>query len=87
MVVIRMSRAGAKHRPFYNIVVTDSRSARDGRFIERVGFYNPVGVATVENLRIHNARVDYWVQKGAQLSPAVKKLLKKNRQQIAGKQA
>lgn len=87
MVVIRMSRAGAKHRPFYNIVVTDSRSARDGRFIERVGFYNPVGVEAVENLRIHSKRVDYWVQKGAQLSPAVKKLLKKSRQQIAGKQA
>lgn len=87
MVIIRMSRAGAKHRPFYNIVVTDSRSARDGRFIERVGFYNPVGVEKVENLRIQNARVDYWMQKGAQLSPAVKKLLKKSHQQITGKQA
>ena len=87
MVIIRMSRAGSKHRPFYNIVVTDSRNARDGRFIERVGFYNPVGVETVENLRIQNARVDYWMQKGAQLSPAVKKLLKKSHQQITGKQA
>lgn len=80
MVVIRMSRGGAKHKPFYNIVVTDSRNARDGRFIEQVGFYNPVASASAENLRIFNERVDYWLAQGAQMSPTVKKLLKQSRQ-------
>ena len=60
MVVIRLARGGAKKRPFYNVVVTDSRSRRDGRFIERVGFYNPVAAAHEEGLRIAHDRVDYW---------------------------
>ena len=61
MVSIRLSRAGAKKRPFYHLVVTDSRNRRDGRYIERVGFFNPLGKDHEENLRIDLERVDYWV--------------------------
>ncbi|WP_343642485.1 30S ribosomal protein S16 [Roseateles sp.] len=75
MVVIRLSRGGSKKRPFYNIVVTDSRNRRDGRFIERVGFYNPVASGNAEGLRIAQDRVSYWVGVGAQLSPAVARLV------------
>ena len=66
MVVIRLARGGAKKRPFYNLVVTDSRNRRDGRFIERVGFYNPIAAAGEEALRIAHDRVNYWQQRGAQ---------------------
>lgn len=83
MVTIRLSRGGAKRRPFYNIVVTDSRSSRDGRFIERVGFYNPVAAATEEGLRIDFDRVDYWVKNGAQTSDRVAYLLKTAKSQQA----
>ena len=76
MVVIRLARGGAKARPFFNIVVADKRTRRDGRFIERVGFYNPVASAHVENLRIALDRVNYWTSVGAQLSPAVARLVK-----------
>jgi small subunit ribosomal protein S16 len=76
MVTIRMSRGGAKKRPFYNIVVTDSRNRRDGRYIERIGFFNPVAKGNEEKLRIDRERVDYWVSKGAQTSETVAKLLK-----------
>jgi small subunit ribosomal protein S16 len=76
MVTIRMSRSGAKKRPFYNIVVTDSRNRRDGRYIERVGFFNPVAQGNEEKLRIDRERVDHWVSKGAQTSETVAKLLK-----------
>ncbi|NEN76541.1 30S ribosomal protein S16 [Pelistega sp. NLN82] len=76
MVVIRLARGGSKKRPFYNIVAADSRNRRDGRFIERVGFYNPVGNPNVENLRIALDRVNYWVSNGAQVSEAVARLLK-----------
>ncbi len=76
MVTIRLARAGAKKRPFYHIVVTDSRNARDGRFIERLGFYNPIAVGGEEKLRINNERVSYWVSQGAKTSAAVTKLLK-----------
>lgn len=76
MVVIRLARGGSKKRPFYNLVATDSRDRRDGRFIERVGFYNPVGSEHVENLRIALDRVHYWTSVGAQLSPAVARLVK-----------
>ncbi|AFN35713.1 30S ribosomal protein S16 [Taylorella equigenitalis 14/56] len=76
MVVIRLSRGGSKKRPFYNIVVADSRNRRDGRFIERLGFYNPVGNPDIENLRINHERVDYWVSVGAQVSDAVARLVK-----------
>lgn len=76
MVVIRLSRGGAKHRPFYNIVVADSRERRDGRFIERVGFYNPVAAASEKGLVVNAERVAYWQQNGAQLSPTVARLVK-----------
>lgn len=76
MVVIRMARGGSKKRPFYSLVATDSRDRRDGRFIERVGFYNPVANANEEKLRISVDRVEYWRGVGAQLSPAVARLVK-----------
>jgi small subunit ribosomal protein S16 len=76
MVVIRLARGGSKKRPFYNLVATDSRDRRDGRFIERVGFYNPVANANEEPLRIALDRVQYWTGVGAQLSPAVARLVK-----------
>jgi len=77
MVTIRLSRSGAKKRPFYHIVVTDSRNRRDGRYIERLGFYNPVARSeNEESLRIDTARVDHWVKLGAQTSERVAKLLK-----------
>lgn len=75
MVVIRLSRGGAKKRPFYHLTVTDSRNPRDGSFIERVGFFNPIAAGKEERLRVDQARVDYWVSKGALLSPRVEKLL------------
>ena len=76
MVVIRLARGGAKKRPFYNIVVADSRERRDGRFIERVGFYNPVASGKEESLRIAMDRLNYWKGVGAQLSPTVQRLVK-----------
>ena len=76
MVTIRLARGGAKKRPFYHIVVTDSRSSRDGRYIERVGFFNPVARGSEERLNIKRERVDYWVSQGAQTSERVGKLLK-----------
>ncbi len=76
MVVIRLARGGAKKRPFCNIVVTDSRNRRDGAFIERVGFYNPIASGKEEGLRIALDRVTYWTGVGAQLSPTVQRLLK-----------
>jgi small subunit ribosomal protein S16 len=76
MVVIRLSRGGAKKRPFFNIVATDSRNRRDGGFIERVGFYNPVASGAEEGLRIALDRVNYWTGVGAQLSPTVARLVK-----------
>lgn len=75
MVVIRMSRGGAKKRPFYDVVVTDSRNPRDGRNIERVGFYNPVAAGKEVRLRLNVARIQYWVSKGAQLSERVSWLM------------
>ena len=76
MVVIRLARGGAKKRPFYNIVAADKQRRRDGRFIERVGFYNPIATATETGLSIQVDRVTYWKDKGAQLSPTVVRLLK-----------
>lgn len=75
MVVIRLSRGGAKKRPFYNIVVADSRVRRDGRFIERVGFYNPVAAGGEQPLRIAFDRISHWTGVGAQLSPTVARLV------------
>ena len=76
MVVIRLSRGGAKKRPFFNMVVADSRNPRDGRFIERVGFYNPKAPAGQEMLRIQMDRLTYWQGKGAQLSDTAARLVK-----------
>lgn len=76
MVVIRLSRGGSKKRPFYNIVAADARNRRDGRFLERVGFYNPVASGAAESLRVAHDRVDYWVSHGAQVSPTVARLIK-----------
>ncbi|MCW8828881.1 MAG: 30S ribosomal protein S16 [Gammaproteobacteria bacterium] len=76
MVTIRMARGGAKKRPFYQIVVTDSRNRRDGRFIERLGFFNPVARGNEERLRVDRERVDYWLSQGAQASDRVASLLK-----------
>jgi small subunit ribosomal protein S16 len=76
MVVIRLSRHGAKKRPFYSVVVADQRKKRDGRFIERVGFFNPVASGDAEKLRLDRDRIEYWISKGAQPSDRVAKLLK-----------
>lgn len=75
MVVIRLARGGSKKRPFYNIVVANSAQRRDGRFIERVGFYNPIAAGAAEKLRVAQDRVAYWVGVGAQLSPTVERLV------------
>jgi small subunit ribosomal protein S16 len=84
MVVIRLSRGGAKHRPFYNIVVADKRVRRDGRFIERLGFYNPVAKDGEEKLRVAQDRLTYWRGVGAQASPSVERLLKDGAKAAAG---
>ena len=76
MVILRLTRGGANKRPFYHLVATDSRNRRDGRFIERLGFYNPIATEGEEGLRIALDRVSYWQGVGAQLSPTVARLLK-----------
>ncbi|MDQ8036141.1 MAG: 30S ribosomal protein S16 [Pedobacter sp.] len=76
MVTIRLARGGAKKRPFYQVVVTDSRNARDGRFIERVGFFNPIATGKEERLRVNADRYQYWVSQGAQPSERVAQLVK-----------
>jgi small subunit ribosomal protein S16 len=76
MVTIRLSRGGAKNHPFYQIVVTDSRSGRDGRYIERVGFFNPLARGNEEKLRLDNERVEDWKSIGAQPSERVARLIK-----------
>jgi small subunit ribosomal protein S16 len=76
MVIIRLARGGAKKRPFFNVVVANSRYARDGRFIERVGFYNPRAAGGEEALRVQLDRVAYWQSKGAQLSATATRLIK-----------
>lgn len=76
MVVIRLSRGGSKHRPFFNIVVADKRVRRDGRFLERIGFYNPTASGQEEGLRIVQDRLTYWRSVGAQASPTVERLVR-----------
>ncbi|MDP1606237.1 MAG: 30S ribosomal protein S16 [Rhodocyclaceae bacterium] len=78
MVVIRLARSGAKKRPFFNMVVTDSRNRRDGRFVERVGFYNPKAAVNEKSLVIDTVRLAYWQGKGAQLSPTAARLVKQS---------
>jgi small subunit ribosomal protein S16 len=87
MVVIRMARGGAKNRPFYHIVVADSRMPRDGRFIERIGFYNPKASENEPRYRIALDRVEHWVGKGAQPSDAVRKIIKRGKAEAAGQTA
>jgi len=79
MVSIRLSRGGAKKRPFYHIVVTDQRNRRDGRYIERLGYFNPIGDSGPDKLKIDLTRVDYWIGQGAQPSDRVSGLLKNYR--------
>jgi small subunit ribosomal protein S16 len=76
MVTIRLARGGAKKRPFYHIVVADSRKSRDGRFIERVGFFNPIAAGKEVRLEINNDRLDYWLSQGAKASERVASLVK-----------
>lgn len=76
MVVIRLSRGGSKKRPFYQVTVTDRRNSRDGRFIERVGFFNPIARGQEERLRLDLEKIAAWAAKGAQISPRVKSLMK-----------
>lgn len=76
MVTIRLARGGSKKRPFYHVTVTDSRNARDGRFIERLGFFNPIARGQEEQLRLDRERYDHWVNLGAQVSDRVKQLIK-----------
>lgn len=83
MVTIRLSRGGAKKRPFYQIVVANSRSKRDGRYIERIGFFNPIASGQDERLRVDLDRADYWLSKGAQSSDRVRDLLKQLRKSAA----
>lgn len=76
MVIIRLARGGAHKRPYFHMVATDSRSRRDGKFIERVGFFNPVAAPNEQKLRISMVRIDYWRSHGAQVSPRVERLIK-----------
>lgn len=79
MVVIRLARHGSKHKPFYHVTVADRRARRDGAFIERVGFYNPIAKGQAERLRVDLSRVDYWLGEGAQTSQTVSRLVKEAR--------
>jgi small subunit ribosomal protein S16 len=83
MVTIRLARAGAKKRPFYHVVVTDSRSRRDGRYIERLGFFNPVATGNEVRLNLNNERISHWLSKGAQASERVTKLVKEQEKTAA----
>ncbi|PIV35499.1 MAG: 30S ribosomal protein S16 [Lysobacterales bacterium CG02_land_8_20_14_3_00_62_12] len=83
MVKIRLSRGGALKRPFYHVMVTDSRSARDGRSIERVGFYNPVATGQEVKLKLDAERIQAWIAKGAQPTEKVKYLLKEAAKTVA----
>ena len=80
MLTIRLARSGAKKRPFYHISVADSRMPRDGRFVERVGYYNPIASGQEVRLEVDVERIDYWISKGAQPSERVLNLLKQNKE-------
>jgi small subunit ribosomal protein S16 len=86
MVIIRLARGGAKKRPFYHIVVTNSRNARDGRFIERLGFYNPIAAGEEIRIQLNKERIDYWISKGAQVSERADHLIKNFAEIAAGKE-
>ncbi|MCJ0825089.1 30S ribosomal protein S16 [Luteimonas sp. 50] len=83
MVKIRLTRGGAKKRPFYHVIVTDSRSARDGRNIERVGYYNPVAAGAEKRVELDAERIQYWIGQGAQMTDKVADLFKQNAKQAA----
>ena len=83
MVTIRLARGGSKKRPFYHIHVADRRVSRDGRFIERLGFFNPIAKGAEEGVRIDLERLDYWVRQGAQMSDRIKKIVKDYRKPAA----
>ena len=83
MVTIRLARGGAKDRPFYHVVVADSRKSRDGRYIERLGFFNPLARGSEETLRLDTDRIEYWQSVGAQPSERVAKLIKNARKAAA----
>ena len=83
MVKIRLTRGGAKKRPFYHIVVTDGRNKRDGRAIERVGFYNPVAAGNDARLQLDAARIQHWLGHGAQMTDKVRDLYKQVDKQVA----
>jgi small subunit ribosomal protein S16 len=83
MVTIRLARSGAKKRPFYHLVAADSRRARGGRYIERLGFYNPIAKEGEQAARIDLERVDYWVSVGAKLSDRATKLVESMRKEVA----
>ena len=83
MVSIRLARGGSKKRPFYHVVVSDSRSPRDGRYIERVGFFNPRARGQEEECRLDDARIDYWLGQGARPSERVAKLIEGARKAAA----
>lgn len=83
MVVIRLSRGGAKKRPFYTVVVCDKRSSRDGRCIERIGYFNPIAAGKEVRLHLDNERAQYWLSQGAQPSPRVQALLATYAKQVA----
>jgi len=87
MVTIRLSRGGAKGRPFYHVVVSDSRRPRDGRYIERLGFFSPMATASEERLRLDLGRYDYWLGVGAQASDRVASLVKESRKQAPAQAA
>lgn len=83
MVTIRLARGGAKKRPFYRVVVTDSRNPRDGRFIEQIGFFNPIAQSAEQPMKLDLARVDYWLGVGAKASDRVAALVKQCRMAAA----
>jgi small subunit ribosomal protein S16 len=87
MVVIRLTRGGAKKRPFYHIVATEKRNRRDGRFIERIGFYNPVAAANENSLVMSMDRIGHWEKQGAQLSPTVERLVRQYKASQSGQAA
>lgn len=82
MVVIRLARGGSKKRPFYHLTVADKRNPRDGRFIERVGFFNPLARGQEEHARVNLERVDYWVGKGAQASDRAAQVIKEYKKSL-----
>ncbi len=83
MVSIRLARGGAKKRPFYHVVVTDSRNARDGRYIERLGYFNPRAKGQEIRLNLDSDRIEHWIGQGAQASDRVSKLIKEQSNQAA----